>query len=97
MRKSPVLLKLAFVASFLLPFAFGFSSYQAVVEADFLTVGLKYEAVDAESLCCEKQNLVVIVVSAVSLLFWKDPFFDPISTSYLSSPEVCPQSLILRC
>jgi hypothetical protein len=98
MKKGSLFSLLIFGASFLLPLSLAYSCYDAIAEADFLTNGIKYEAVDKEHLLLDKQNFMGLIPTPFSsLLFIRDNFFDPFSDSSASIPTPHQTSSLLRC
>ncbi len=88
---------LVFVLSFLLPLSCTYSSFDVLAEADFLTNGVKYEAVDTENLFLGKENFMGVIFNPFSpLLFSKDNLFEKFSQFFLSIP-VIQTSALLRC
>ncbi len=98
MKRGPIFILLIFAVSFLLPLSFTYSSYNVIAEADSLTNGLKYEAVDIENLSVDKQNLMGMIPNPFSfLLFLRENFFEPFSDFSLSLPAIHQTSSLLRC
>jgi hypothetical protein len=89
---------LIFVVSFLLPLSGAYSCYDVIVEADFLTTGVKFEAADRDNLLLNKQNLMgMIPTPSSSLLILGDNFFEPFPDSSPSIPAPHQISSLLRC
>jgi hypothetical protein len=98
MKKGPLFILLIFAVSFLLLSACAYSSYDVIVEADFFTNGVKYEAVDIENLFFDKQNLVGMIPNPFAPLeFFRDNFFDAFSHFSRSIPAIHQTSSLLRC
>lgn len=67
------------------------------MEADFLTNGVKYEAVDTENLFLDKENFMGTIPNPFSpLLFSKDNLSEKFFHFSLSIPAIQTSSL-LRC
>ncbi len=97
MKRGSLFIFFIFVVSFLLPLSCAYSSYDVIAEADFLAHGVKFEAVDAENLLLDKQNVMGMNADPFApLLFLRDNFFEPFSDFSLSIPAILPPSL-LRC
>ncbi len=98
MKRNFLFSLLIFAVSFLLPLSGAYSCYNVIMEADFLTTGVKFEAVDKDNLLLDKQNLMGMIPTPFSsLLFLRDNFFDPFSDSSLSIPAPHQTSSLLRC
>ncbi len=97
MKKGSFFTFLIFVLFFLLPLSCAYSSFDVLAEADFLTNGVKYEAVDTENLFLNKENCMGAIPNPFSpLLFSKDNLFEKFSQFSLSIPVIQTSSL-LRC
>ena len=98
MKRVRLFALLIFVISFLLPLSCAYSCYDVIVEADFLTNGVKYEAGDITNLFLDKQNLTGMIPHPFSLfLFLAENFFDPFSGFSLPAPLIPETSSVLRC
>jgi hypothetical protein len=98
MKRGHFFILLIFLTSFLLPLSCACSSYNSIVEADFLTPDQKIEAVDAENLFIDKQNLSgVIPQPSLSSLFIKDNFLPTLLPFSFPAPLMHSTSSILRC
>jgi hypothetical protein len=68
MKRSPFYILLAFAVCLLLPLTYAYSCHDAVIEADFLTNGVKFEASDIDNLLVDKQiNLDFILDKTLSI------------------------------
>ncbi len=84
--------------SFLFPLSCAYSSYDVILEADFLTDGLKYEALDKENLFFDKQNLVGIIFDGfLPFLFLRDNFSGSFLNLSLITSGSLQSSSPLRC
>jgi len=98
MKRVRLFVLVIFVISFLLPLSCAYSCYDVIVEADFLTNGAKYEAVDIANLFLDKQNLTGMIPHPFSLfLFLADNFFELFSGCPLPPPLAHGTSSVLRC
>ena len=98
MKRNFLFSLLIIAVSFLLPLSGVYSCYNVVVEADFLTNGVKFEAVDKDNLLLDKQNLAGMIPAPFSSLFFlKDNFFEPCFDSSFSIPALHQTSMLLRC
>ncbi len=89
---------LALLIAFALPLSCAYSYYNAMVEADFLWRGLKYEASDLDDLYVDKQKNIDFGSSLFSMVFFLEDnlaqhFFLPSSITPLFEQK----SSILRC
>jgi hypothetical protein len=88
---------LIFVLSLLLPFSCAYDCYNGLVEADFLTLGQKYEAPDIDNLLIDKKNLTGDIPQPLfSFVFLEGNFCLNFSLLALLNPVV-PLAYILRC
>ena len=84
--------------SFLFPLSSAYAYYDDILEADFLTLGTKYEAADIDNLVVDKYNLTGMTPPLVSIfLFSEDNFGGPCWSFPLSAPPNHLVSSILRC
>jgi hypothetical protein len=98
MKKDRLSILLIFAISFLLPLSCAYSCFNVIVEADFLTRGVKYEGVDIENLLLDRKSLAGVVPNPFFLsLLPVDNFFEPLSAFSLPIPLVYLTSSILRC
>ncbi len=98
MKKGRLLTLLIFIFSFLLLSSCAYSSYNVIVEADFLANGIKYEAVDIENLFLDKQNFTGVIPNPFCLfLVLADNFFEPFSGFSILPPLIDQTSSLLRC
>ncbi len=68
------------------------------MEADFLTLGTKYEAQDMEDLVYDKHNVVAVISHVFStFLFIQDLFFGPLPGFSFPTPLTHTISSVLRC
>jgi hypothetical protein len=96
MKKGPFFLLLIFAVSFLLPLSCAYSFYDVIVEADFLTNGVKYETGDIENLSVDKQNLTGVIPFPCRT-FFEDNFFELLLGFSIPTPLIHPTSSVLRC
>jgi hypothetical protein len=96
MKRGPSFILLIFAASFLLPLSCAYSCYNLIVEVDFLTNGVKYEAGDIENLSVDKQNLTGVVPFPCGL-FLEENFFELLLGFSIPTPLMHPTSSVLRC
>ncbi len=97
MKKGSLFTLVLLAISFLLPLTCAYSSYDILVEADFLSHGVTYEDMDKETLLLDKQNVLGIVLhpfSSVTSL--KNNIVSPFFYLPLSGPRK-PQVSALRC
>ena len=95
MDRSAILLTIAL--SLLLPFSCAYDCYNGLVEADFLTLGQKYEAPDIDNLLIDKKNSTGGIPQPLfSFVFLEGNFFPNFSLLALLNPPVL-LTYILRC
>jgi len=88
---------LIFTLSGLLPFFCAYDCYNGLVEADFLTLGQKYEAPDIDNLLIDKKNSTGGIPQPLfSFVFIEGNFCLGFSLLPLLNPLVLP-TCILRC
>ncbi len=98
MKRGPFSILLIFALTFLLPLSCAYSCYDVIAEADFLTDGSKYEALDAENLLVDRQNLMGMIPNPLSsLLSLGDNLFEPFSHFSPPIPAINQTSSLLRC
>ncbi len=97
MKKGYLFIFLIFAFSFLLPLSCAYSSYAVIAEADFLTHGVKFEAVDTENLFVDKQNFATLSVALSPALLPNDNLLESCPRLFLSIPTICQASPLLRC
>ena len=84
--------------SCLFPFSCAYAQYNDLLEADFLTIGTKYEAADIENLVVDKHNLMGLTPLLVSIfLYPEENFSGPYWDFPPSTPPNHPASSVLRC
>ena len=84
--------------SFLFPFSCAYTQYNDILEADFLTVGTKYEATDLENLVVDKYNLTGVTPPLLSaFLFITVNSLGAYMPFPLSAPPNHLASSVLRC
>ena len=92
----PVLLVAA--VSFFFLFSSAYSNYNSLIEADFLTLGLKFEAADIDDLLVDKQ---IHVDFALGLFSTVGPMgadlLQKLAPSSFQVPGMDPPLSILRC
>jgi hypothetical protein len=95
-KKIPVFLVM--VISFLFFFSSTYSYYNTLVEADFLTVGVKFEAADIDDLLVDKQINVDFAPGLFSTIgsLGADLLLKPTPSSF-QVPGIDPPLSILRC
>ena len=97
MRKvwSPIFFRIALCL--LLAFCCAYGCYNDIMEADFLTLGKKYEAQDIGNLLIDKKNLTGGNPQPLSFfIFLENSFYDNLPVFSLLFPLI-PLTSILRC
>ncbi len=95
-KEIPVLLVMA--VSFFFLFSSVYSNYNSLIEADFLTLGVKFEAADIDDLLVDKQIILDFAPGLFSNVgsLGADPFEKPSPFSF-EVPGMDPPFSILRC
>jgi hypothetical protein len=98
MKRDRLFFSIVLAISFLFPFSCAYAYYDDIVEADFLTLGTKYEAADIDNLVVDKFNLTGVTPPLVSTFFFSgDNFWGPHLYFPLSTYPNHPASSVLRC
>jgi hypothetical protein len=95
-KRIPVFLVMAI--SFLFFFSSAYSYYNTLIEADFLTVGVKFEAADIDDLLVDKQIHVDFATGLFSTIgsLGADLLLKPTPSSF-QVPGLDPLLSVLRC
>ncbi|MGD0623770.1 MAG: hypothetical protein ABSB32_03520 [Thermodesulfobacteriota bacterium] len=98
MRQKIILVLLVMVISFFFLFSSAYSYYNSLIEADFLTCGLKFETADTDDLLVDKQIIVDFALGLISTVgsLGADLFERPTPSSF-QVPGIDPSLSILRC
>lgn len=98
MRQKIFAVLLVTAVSFFFLFSSAYSNYNSLVEADFLTCGLKFEAADNDDLLVDKQIHVDFALGLFSTVgsLGADLFKKPAPSSF-QLPGFDPSLSILRC
>ncbi len=98
MRQKILAVLLVTAVSFFFLSSSAYSNYNILIEADFLTHGLKFEAADDDDLLVDKQIHVDFALGLFSTVgcLGTDPFEKP-SPSSFEVPGMDPPFSILRC
>ncbi len=97
MKRRAFFIVVLFGISLLLPLACAYTSYNIIVEADFLTNGVKFEAIDTENLLLDKQNFGVLSDALPFSFLLSNNFIEPWACFCLLLPASHPTPPILRC
>jgi len=97
MNRGHFFILLIFLTSLLLPLSCACSSYNSIVEADFLTLDQKIEAVDVEDLFIDKQNLSGVTPQPFLSSLFNDNFLPTLLSFSFPAPLMHSTSSILRC
>ena len=92
----PVLLVMTI--SFFFLFSSAYSNYNSLIEADFFTCGLKFEAADIDDLLVDKQIHVDFALGLFSTVgSLGADLFEKLTPSSFQVPGIDPTFSILRC
>ena len=97
MRKKRFQVLLALLIAFALPLSCAYSYYNAMVEADFLYRGLKFESADLEDLFVDKQQAVDFASLFATATFLEASLSETIFVPSPITPVFDQASSILRC
>jgi hypothetical protein len=98
MKRDRLFLSIILAISFLFPLSCAYAYYNNLVEADFLTRGTKYEAVDIDNLVVDKHNLTGVTPPLISTFLYVEYYFGGPNLHFpLSAPPNHLASSVLRC